>query len=169
MFVKTIDIFTACKRSLGQRYIFTGVCHSVNRGGGSASVHAGIHPPAEETPCQRDPLPRRHPPAKETPLPRRPPPAKETPSAKETPPLQAHTQGEIQGDQVQANIQVGNSGGSGPDPPDDYCCGRSAAYWNAFLFFFMIVSSLALALSSQQSCVRLALYIMPRYPLSWKL
>ena len=25
--------------------------------------------------------------------------------------------GEIQGDQVQANIQVGNSGGSGPDPP----------------------------------------------------
>ena len=26
-------IFTARKRSLGQGYIFTGVCHSVNRGG----------------------------------------------------------------------------------------------------------------------------------------
>ena len=57
--------------------------------------------------------------------------------------------GEIQGDQVQANIQGGNSGGSGPGqhprgkfrgirtslPPDDYCCGRYASYWNAFLFF----------------------------------
>ena len=32
------------------------------------------------------------------------------------------------------------SGGSGPggvpggDPPDSYCCGRYASYWNAFLF-----------------------------------
>ena len=31
-------------------------------------------------------------------------------------------------------------GGSGPegvpggDPPDGYCCGRYASYWNAFLF-----------------------------------
>ena len=29
---------------LGQGYVFTGVCHSVNRGA-SASVHAGIPPP----------------------------------------------------------------------------------------------------------------------------
>ena len=72
-------------------------------------------------------------------------------------PLQAHTQreieggirsrptpkGEIQGDQVQANIQVGNSGGSGPDPPpDDYCCGRYVSYWNAFLFLniYMLIN-----------------------------
>ena len=26
----------------------------------------------------------------------------------------------------------------GGDPPDGYCCGRYASYWNAFLFFFLL-------------------------------
>ena len=84
-------------------------------------MHAG-RPPSRETPRQGDPLPGRHPPAKETPLPGRHPPAKETS-------LQAHTQVEIEGDQVQAHSQGGNwgdqiqahtqggkSGGSDPGP-----------------------------------------------------
>ena len=44
---------------LGQGYIFTGICDSVNSGGGSASVHAGIppHPPDQGpgTPPGADP------------------------------------------------------------------------------------------------------------------
>ena len=28
----------------------------------------------------------------------------------------------------------GGGGGAGGDPPDAYCCGRYASYWNAFLF-----------------------------------
>ena len=36
---------------LGQGYVFTGVCYSVNRGG-SASVHAGISPTHPHTPPQ---------------------------------------------------------------------------------------------------------------------
>ena len=38
------SIITARKRSLGQGNIFAPVCHSVHRGGGSASVHARIPP-----------------------------------------------------------------------------------------------------------------------------
>ena len=118
-------IITARKRSLGQGNIFAPVCHSVHRG--SASVHAGIHPPAKET---------THP---------RRPPSRPTPRGEiEGDQVQAHTQGgnwggsdpgphprgklrgirsrptpkgEIQGDQVLANIQVGNSGRSGAEPP----------------------------------------------------
>ena len=47
-----------------------------------------------------------------------------------------HLRGEIEGDQIQAHTQGGNWGGSGPDPrPNNYCCGRYASYWNAFLLF----------------------------------
>ena len=40
------SIFTACKRSLGQGNIFSSLCQEfcTQRGGGSASVHAGIAP-----------------------------------------------------------------------------------------------------------------------------
>ena len=34
------------------------------------------------------------------------------------------------------------SGGPGGDPPDGYCCGRYASYWNAFLLFFILRVSL---------------------------
>ena len=27
----------------------------------------------------------------------------------------------------------------GGDPPDGYCCGRYASYWNAFLFLYWII------------------------------
>ena len=30
----------------------------------------------------------------------------------------------------------GPGGMPGGDPPDGYCCGRNASYWNAFLFWF---------------------------------
>ena len=98
-------VITARKRSLGQGYIFTGVCHSVNGGGGLP----GRHPCQVDTPHRGDPLPPvpGRPPARETPLPGRThqgdPPARETPHqgdplpgrppcqgdppARETPPL----------------------------------------------------------------------------------
>ena len=41
--------------------------------------------------------------------------------------------GEFEEDQVQAYTQGGNWGGSGLGPPDGYCCGRYACYWNTFL------------------------------------
>ena len=113
--------------------------------GGSASVHAG------RPPCQGDP------------------PAKERPwegdqilglapkGEIEGGQIQAHTQGEIQGDQIQTHTQGGNSGGSGPGQhptgkfrgirtyplPDDYCCGRYASYWNAFLSCIIFLQGLA--------------------------
>ena len=41
------------QRSCGQGNIFTQVCHSVHRGGGSASVHAGIPPPRKHNPLEQ--------------------------------------------------------------------------------------------------------------------
>ena len=43
-------LITARKRSLGQGNIFTPVCHSVHKGGGSASVHDGMPPPRDQAP-----------------------------------------------------------------------------------------------------------------------
>ena len=54
------SIFTERKRSCGQGYVFTRVCDSVHKGG-SASLHAGYHPPEGGTP------PGRRSPRKETP------------------------------------------------------------------------------------------------------
>ena len=54
--------------------------------------------------------------------------------------LQAHTQGEVEGDLARECLLPGGwllwgvcSRGCG-DPPDGYCCGQYASYWNAFLF-----------------------------------
>ena len=126
-------------------------------------------PPARETPCQGDPAketPAREtpcqgdPPAKETPLPGRPPPGPHPRGKLRGIRSRPTPKGEIQGDQIQAHTQGGNSGGSDPSPhprgkfrgirsrptpkgeiqgdqdqtpPDDYCRGRYASYWNAFL------------------------------------
>ena len=52
---------------LGQGYVFTGMCDSVHRGV-SASVHAGIPPPWEQTPPPPEQTPRsRHPSEADTP------------------------------------------------------------------------------------------------------
>ena len=78
---------------------------SVHRGGGSASVHAGIPHPPEQTPPweQTHPTGSRHPPGAD-------PPGADTPR-EQTPPEQT------------------------PRPPRyGHCCGRYASYWNAFLF-----------------------------------
>ena len=130
--------FTARKRSLGQGNIFAPVCHSVHRGGVcSWGVWSREGPP--------DPHPR----GKLRGITSRPTP-----------------KGEIEGDQIQAHTQGGHWGGSDPgphprgklrgirsrptptgeiegdqvQPPDDYCCGRYASYWNAFLFSFCSVT-----------------------------
>ena len=44
--------FLPAATKLGQGNIFTPVCDSVN-GGGSASVHAGMHPPSRQNPTSR--------------------------------------------------------------------------------------------------------------------
>ena len=119
-------LITARKRTLGQGYIFTGVCHAVNRGGLPQCMLGYPLPkipplpppirlpprrPPKETPCQGDPLPRRPPPRRSPP---RRPPSKETPLQGDPllqgdhppryPPPGPHL-GEIEGDQVQAHTK----------------------------------------------------------------
>ena len=127
-------IITARKRSLGQGYIFTGVCDSVNRGSARETPL-----PGRETPLPGRPPPGRlpHPPpgrppgrplgnpsARDTPqetplLPGRPP-TRETPCQGDPPPgphpggklrgirSRSTAKGEIEGDQIQAHTQGGN-------------------------------------------------------------
>ena len=140
------DIFTARKRSLGQGYIFTGICHSVNRGGLPQCMlgytpSARETPPAKKTPSRETPLPGRPPSARETPCqgdppPKRPAPLPRRPPSRPTPrgklrgfrsrPIakgelrgirsRPTPKGEIEGDQIQAHTQGGNWGGSDPSP-----------------------------------------------------
>ena len=95
-------------------------CLSVYRGEESASVPAG-RPPS----CHGDPTCQVDPPLPGGPLPGRPPcqgdphpPARGPTPKGEIEGIRSRStpKGEIQGDQVQANIQVENSGGSEPDP-----------------------------------------------------
>ena len=71
------------QRSCGQGNIFTPVCHSFCSRGGSASVHAGIQPPQDQTP-----RPGRHPPRSIHPPGTRqtPPDQADTPQTRQTPP-----------------------------------------------------------------------------------
>ena len=91
------------QRSCGQGNIFTPVCHSVNGGGVSASVHTGMphhplqsrhafpeqtHPPEQTPPRNRHPPRSRHPPGTDMPpLGQTPPPpwSRHTPCC-QTPP-----------------------------------------------------------------------------------
>ena len=127
----TVNILTS-QRSLGQGYIFTGVCHSVNRGGLPGGSPKGDpprqgdpqprRPPSKETPHKGDPLPGRLP-SRETPHQENPPCQEEPPlpPARETPPpgplprgkfrgirSRSTAKGEIEGDQVQVHTQGGN-------------------------------------------------------------
>ena len=91
-FLHLLHIFTTRKRSLGQGYSFTGVCHSVNRGVYQGDPPPGRPPPwrppcqgdspGRETPRQGDPPPGRTPPGR--PCCQGDPPARETPT-RETP------------------------------------------------------------------------------------
>ena len=101
-----LDLLPAATK-LRQGNVFTGICDSVHRGGGSASVHAGIHPPwsrpppgAETHPLGADP-PRSRPP-------RNRPPQEQTPPSRH-PPREA-------------------------DSGIRSTSGRYTSYWNAFLF-----------------------------------
>ena len=78
-------VFYRPQRSCGQGNIFTPVCHSVHRGGGSASVHAGIPPPPrDQTPPRADTSPRADPPGPDPPG-ADPPGADTPPSGPDTP------------------------------------------------------------------------------------
>ena len=61
--VKTLP----CPKLHNNNNIFTPVCHSVHRGDVSASVHAGIpHPPEQTPPWEQTPNGSRHPPRADT-------------------------------------------------------------------------------------------------------
>ena len=87
------NVITARKRSLGQGYIFTGICHSVNRGVCLSACW--------DTPLQGDPTPGR------LPLQGDPLPSRETPLQGDPPPG-PHPGGKLRGDQIQAHTQGGN-------------------------------------------------------------
>ena len=134
----------------GAKVMFLQVCLSTGGlpqcmlGDPQGDPHQG-DPLPRRTPCQGDP-PTKETPARETPLPGRPP-TKET-SLPRRPPSRPTPRGEIEGHQVQAHSQGGNSGGirSRPIPKgeiqgdqdqtplNNYCCGQYTSYWNAFLF-----------------------------------
>ena len=121
------SFITARKSSLRRLCFYR--CLSVHRGGCLPQCMLGDPPtPAKETP-QGDPLPRR-------------------------PPLQAHTKGgnwggsgpgphprgKMRGIRSRHTPKGGIQGFRGirtrlPPPLINYCCGRYASYWNAFLLF----------------------------------
>ena len=71
---------------LGQRYVFTGVCHSVNRGGRGVCLIACWDTPPRSRPAQEQTPPgSRHTPGADTPWSRHPP--EQTPPGADTPPV----------------------------------------------------------------------------------
>ena len=82
----------------------------------------GRHSPGRH-PCGQTPLTGRHPSQADTPH-RQTPPG-QTPPARQTPPSGRHPH--------QADTPIRQT----PPPPDSYCSGRYASYWNAFLFLVM--------------------------------
>ena len=74
---------------------------------------------------------------------------------------------EIEGNQVQAHTQGGSWGGSGLGPPDGYCCGWYASYWNVFLWYLSLLSfsvSLSLYLYLSVTSKFFSLYILFSIP-----
>ena len=80
------------QRSCGQGYVFTRVCDSVHRGGGSASVHAEIPPPTgKEAPPGKEAPQEGDPPGKEAPREGSTCLPGEAPTQKEAPPQEGAT------------------------------------------------------------------------------
>ena len=121
---------------LGQGYVFTAVCDSVNRGGGGTSCppradtphpHPPIAepPPPEQTPLGAEALPQSRPPRSRHP-PEQTPPGADTPLGADPPPKQNHP--------------PPRSRHPLPPPTRRAWCeirstrGRYASYWNAILF-----------------------------------
>ena len=75
----TTQVLLPAATKFGQGNGFTGVCDSVNRGG-SASMHAGIHPPGADTPLEQT-----HPPREQTPLGTDPPGSRHPPWSRQPP------------------------------------------------------------------------------------
>ena len=83
--IRFIHIFWP-KRKFGQGNVFTGVCHSVNRGGVPDQAHppGQVHPPWQV-----------HPPAGTTPLAGTPPPCQVHPPGQVHTPQQVHSPGQV--------------------------------------------------------------------------
>ena len=152
-----VKLITARKRSLGQGNTFTGVCLS------TWGVPDQVHPPGADMPPGADPprpgttpQDQVHPPGPGTPpMSRHPPrvdtPQEQTPSGADTP----RSRPPSPQDQVPPKTRYPPRPGTPPKtrypprpgtppktrytpqdqvhPPNDYCCGRYASYWNAFL------------------------------------
>ena len=53
--VHLINLLSLPANEVCEGCVFTSVCHSVHGGGGSVSVHAGIHPTGQTPPGQTNP------------------------------------------------------------------------------------------------------------------
>ena len=122
---------------LGQGYVFTGVCHSVNGGGVCLSACWDTHPlppppeqtlPQKETPPRADTPQSRHPPGADTPWSRHP--------LEQTPPQSRHPP-----EQTPPGADTPPSRHTSPVPwLQRACweirstCRQYASYWNAILF-----------------------------------
>ena len=84
-----ILFITARKRSLGQGNIFSSVCQEFCTHGGSASVHAGIHPLGADPSKPGIPLDQASPHLEQTPLDRAPPRSR-PPWTRHPPPCTVH-------------------------------------------------------------------------------
>ena len=121
-------VFLPPATKLGQVYVFTGVCDSVNRGV-SASVHAGIHTPLEADTPPEQTLPW-----------------EQTPPGADTPPEQTHLGADTLGSRHPPRVDTPQSRHPPrADTPHRACWeirsmrGWYASYWNAILshmFFF---------------------------------
>ena len=140
-------LITICNKVVKNMFLHLCVCP---QGGGSASVHAGIQPLDQAPPWTR------HPPGADTPLepdtPRRGTPPDQAPFLDQAPtgpgtPMNQAPPGPgtpLMDQALPPSRPFTPRPGTlpGPDtppgnrhPPDGYCCGRYASYWNAFLLF----------------------------------
>ena len=146
-------IFTACNE-VGQGYVLTDICHSVNRGELSASVHAGIPPPRSDTPRADTPCPPEqtppHPPEQTPPIPqsrhplspRADTPQEQTPNPWSRRPWSRHPQNRHP---PRADTPWSRHPPEQTSPNHRACWviqsthGQYASYWNAILLHLFVI------------------------------
>ena len=112
---------------MGQGNIFTSMCQEFCAQGGSALVHAGIHPPRTDTPAEADPPKKQTTPPKQTLPPEQTPPRSRLSPSRSRQPPPPKKQTSPRGRPPQ---EAGSSIRS--------MSGRYASYWNAFLFLYRL-------------------------------
>ena len=160
---------------LGQGNVFTGICDSVHRGGGrvSASVHAGIpHPPEQTHPLAADthpPLgpdlpPRSRPPQTRPPRSRHTLPRTRHPPGTRPPHGSRHTPSRTRPPPRSRHTPPGADTPLVPNPPEANASiwsmnSQYASYWNAFLFQNCLLAVTSIAHSLYKKSVQTYRYL----------